>query len=285
MKYAVIRDYRAVHAVGLMCRVLRVSRSGFYAWCQRRPSARARTDQRLRVEIRAIYRANDRRYGSPRILRELRPHYHCSRKRVARLMREDGLRARRARRYRCTTQADPQLAPAPNVLQRRFAVPQPNRVWVGDVTACPTRAGWLYLATLLDLASRRVVGWAAGPTVGQELTLAALHQALAARRPAPGLLHHSDRGMHYTGAAYRQRLARHGITVSMSRRGDCWDNAVAESFFATLKTELLEDRIWETQTEGQLALRSYLNWYNRQRLHSSLGYRSPVDFERRLTAA
>lgn len=285
MKYAAIDKHQREHPLGLMCRVLGVSRSGFYAWFRRGPSAHQQADQRLRIAIRAVHAETKRRYGSPRIHRTLQPVYRCSRKRVARLMREDGLRARRARRYRVTTQADPQLVPAANTLGRRFRVAALNRVWASDVTACFTREGWLYLAVSLDLASRRVVGWAAGPSPGQELTVAALERALTHRRPPAGLLHHSDRGMHYTGGAYRRLLDRHAIAVSMSRRGDCWDNAVVESFFATLKVELLEDKAWDSQTEGRLALRDYIDWYNRQRLHSTLGYLSPVTFEARLSAA
>jgi len=232
-----------------------------------------------------VHAEHRRRYGSPRIFRTLHPVYRCSRKRIARLMREDGLRAKRSPPYRSATHADDRHVPAPNTLRRRFAVPVPNQVWASDVTACFTRQGWLYLAVVLDLASRRVVGWAAGATPGQELTLPALRQALAHRAPAAGLLHHSDRGMHYTGSAYRQVLEAHGITVSMSRRGNCWDNAVLESFFATLKTELMGEPDWESRTEGTQALRSYIDWYNRQRLHSTLGYVSPMAFEARLTAA
>jgi len=285
VRYACIAKYRPDYPLTLMCRVLAVSRSGFYAWCDRPASARQQADQRLRVAIRAVHAESRRRYGSPRIYRTLQPVYHCARKRVARLMREDGLRAKRSPRYRSATQADGAHVPAPNTLRRHFAVAAPNTVWASDVTACFTRQGWLYLAVVLDLASRRVVGWATGPTPGQELTLPALHQALAHRAPPAGLLHHSDRGMHYTGSAYRQVLAAHGVAVSMSRRGNCWDNAVAESFFATLKTELMEAQDWESRTEGTQALRSYIDWYNRQRLHSTLGYLSPIAFESRLTAA
>lgn len=197
-------------------------------------------------------------------------------------MRLEGLRGKRARRFRTTTQADG-TPPAPNRLQRRFQVARPNQVWASDVTACWTAQGWLYLAVVLDLASRRVVGWRAGPTVGQELTLAALRQALARRTPPAGLLHHSDRGARYTGSSYQRLLAAHGGIASMSRRGDCWDNAVVESFFATLKTEL--GTTWRSRPEAIEALRQYLDWYNTQRLHSTLGYVSPATFERQLAAA
>ena len=237
------------------------------------------------MAIRAIHSASKGRYGRPRIHRALQAQaLHCSPKRVARLMHLDGLRGKRSRRYRATTQADG-TPPAPNHLRRRFRVPTLDQVWASDVTACPTAAGWLYLAVVLDLASRRVIGWAAGRTGGQELTLAALRQALRHRAPRPGLLHHSDRGNHYTGSTYQRLLAAHGIVVSMSRTGDCWDNAVAESFFATLKTELVDDAQWRSPSDGLEGLRQYLSWYNRQRLHSTLDYLTPVAYEARLTAA
>lgn len=285
MKYACIRRHEGAFTVVLMCRVLRLSRAGYYAWRQRKPSARQQTDTRLRVAIRSIHQASRQRYGSPRIQRALRAQqWRCSRKRVARLMRLDGLRGTRGRRYRTTTQADG-TPPAPNRLRRRFKVAALNHVWASDVTACRTREGWLYLSVVLDLASRRVIGWAAGPTVGQELTLPALQRALTQRTPGAGLLHHSDRGMHYTGTSYQRVLATHGIRVSMSRRGDCWDNAVVESFFATLKTELASDPAWQSRTEAIHALRHYIDWYNRERLHSTLNYVSPAVFEAQLTAA
>jgi len=285
VKYACIRRHEGAFTVVLMCRVLTVSRAGYYAWRSRRPSARAQGDTRLRVAIRGIHAASHQRYGSPRVHRELRhQQWRCSRKRVARLMRLDGLRGKRAPRYRVTTQADG-TPPAPNRLGRRFQVATLNQVWASDVTACWTAQGWCYVAVVLDLASRRVIGWAAGATPGQELTLPALRQALAHRTPPAGLLHHSDRGMHYTGTSYQRLLAAHGGIASMSRRGDCWDNAVVESFFATLKTELVAGSDWRSHHDGIDALRQYLSWYNGQRLHSTLDYVSPAVFERRLTAA
>jgi len=285
VKYACIQAHEGEFTLVLMCRVLTVSRTGYYAWRSRAPSAHAAADTRLRVAIRAIHAESHQRYGSPRIHRELRVRqWSCSRKRVARLMRLDGLRGKRRRRYRCTTQADG-TAPAPNRLGRRFRVAAPNRVWGSDVTACWTAQGWLYLAVVLDLASRRVIGWATGATPGQELTLPALRQALTHRTPPAGLLHHSDRGMHYTGSSYQRLLAAHGGIASMSRRGNCWDNAVVESFFATLKTELVADAQWWSHSDATDALRQYIAWYNGQRLHSTLGYVSPARFERQLTAA
>ena len=285
MRYACIRTHEGAFTVTLMCRVLAVSRAGYYAWRGRKPSARAQADLQLRVAIRAIHAASRRRYGSPRIHRELRAQqWRCGRKRVARLMRVDRLRGKRSRRYRRTTQADG-TPPAPNHLQRRFRIQALNRVWASDVTACRTDQGWLYVAVVLDLASRRVIGWAAGPSAGQELTLPALRHALRQRTPTVGFLHHSDRGMHYTGTVYQRLLAAHGATASMSRRGNCWDNAVVESFFATLKTELACDAQWRSRTEGIHALRHYIDWYNGRRLHSTLDYVSPTTFERQLHAA
>lgn len=285
MKYACIRQHVGAFAVGLMCRVLGVSRAGYYAWQRRGPSRRAQADTRVRVAIRAIHAASHARYGRPRVQRALQMQgLSCGTARVARLMRLEGLRGKRRRAYRTTTQADG-TRPAANHLRRQFRVAQVNQVWASDVTAWPTATGWLYVAVVLDLASRRVVGWAAGPSPGQELTLGALQQALAWRRPVAGLLHHSDRGAHYTGSSYQRLLAARGLRSSMSRRGDCWDNAVVESFFATLKTELVAGVRWATRGEARDALQRYLAWYNGQRLHSTLAYLSPTQYEARLAAA
>jgi transposase InsO family protein len=270
-----------------MCRVLAVARSGFYAWCRRRPSARAATDARLRVAIRAIHAASQRRYGRPRIHRELQAQgTRVSAKRVGRLLRSEGLRGKRAHRFVGTTHsaAGERL---PNRLGRQFGVaPGRDRTWVADATACWTREGWLYLAVVLDLGSRRVVGWAAGATLDQRLTATALQRALTLRQPAPGLLHHSDQGTVYRGGVYQGLLARHGCRGSWSRRGDCWDNAVMESFFATLKTELVQDAAWRSRAQARSELAQYLDgWYNYERRHSSLGYLTPVAYERQHHAA
>ncbi len=287
MKYACIAQHRAEYPVRMMCRVLAVSRAGFYAWLDRVPSWRAQGDARLRVAIRAIHAESQRSYGSPRIHRELRAQgQRHGRKRIARLMRLEGLRAKRSRRYRATTRSDATRPAAPNALGRQFAVRDVNRVWAGDVTACWTGEGWLYLAALLDLGSRRVVGWATSGTLDQALTQAALRRALVQRQPAPGLLHHSDRGTHYTAEEYQAALTAAHLAVSMSRRGDCWDNAVMESFFATLKTELVHDARWATRAQATAALASYIEgWYNRRRRHSTLDYLSPAEYELRLRAA
>lgn len=287
MRYACIAQHRAEYPVTLMCRVLAVSRPGFYAWLERAPSARAETDVRLRVAIRAIHAESQRSDASPRIHRELRAQgQRHGRKRIARLMRCEGLRAKRSRRYQTTTRSEATHPAAPNRLGRQFGVRALNQVWAGDVTACWTGEGWLYVAALLDLGSRRVVGWAARATMDQTLTRTALERALALRQPEAGLLHHSDRGSTYTGADYQAALAAAGLAVSMSRRGDCWDNAVVESFFATLKTELVHHARWGTRAEATAALGAYIeSWYNRRRRHSTLDYQSPVEYERALTAA
>lgn len=284
MRYACIARHRGEYPVRLMCRVLEVSPAGFYAAQHRAPSARARANARLTVHIRAVHAQSRRRYGAPMIHAELQATgIPCGRHRVARLMQQDGLRAKRARKFVVTTQSEPAHPVAPNVLARRFAPaawPGRDRAWVGDITYLPTREGWLYLAVLLDLASRRVVGWACGATLARDLPLLALRMALGLRRPPRGTLHHADRGTQYTCGDYRALLAAHGLVASMSRAGDCWDNAVMESFFATLKGDLVIDADWHTRTEATAALVEYIDvWYNRQRRHSSLGYRSPVQYE------
>jgi transposase InsO family protein len=275
-----IARHRREYPLRLMCRVLEVSPAGFYAWQGRAPSGRQQQDTQLRVQIAAFHRQSRRRYGSPRILRDLRAAgRRVSRRRVARLMREAGLVGTPARRFRVTTQSEPGHAVAPNRLARQFAVATPNRVWATDVTYLWTEEGWLYLAVLLDLASRRVVGWALAPRLDRHLVGAALEQALGRRAPAPGLLHHSDRGSVYASGEYQARLAARGIVCSMSRRGDCWDNAVVESFFASFKRELVQRERWESRATAHAAVAEYLTWYNLQRRHSSLGYRSPAVYE------
>jgi putative transposase len=270
-----------------MCRVLQVSRSAYYAWKRRPPSARARRDRELRVQVRAAHAASNRNYGSPRVHRALRETgVRTSRKRIERLMREEGLRARQRRRYVITTDSQHDEAPAPNVLARRFApeeIASINRVWVADITYLPTREGWLYLAIILDLASRMVVGWSMSDSLNSALTEQALEMALQRRRPRRGLIHHSDRGVQYACRAYQQLLAYHGICPSMSRQGNCWDNAVAESFFATLERELIDDAQWRSRQQARAAVFGFIEiWYNRQRLHSSLDYVSPVKYEQQL---
>ena len=277
-----------------MCRVLELAPAGYYAWCKRTaPCARAIADERLLLTIRVSHRASDGTYGAPRVLRDVREAGFCvGQKRVARLMRRERLVGRRPRTFVRTTDSNHVHPTAPNRLARAFEVNGVatggalNRVWVSDITYVPTHQGWLYLAVVLDLASRRVVGWAMRNSLEAELALSAARMALAARQPSAGLLHHSDRGVQYASDAYRALLAAHGVEVSMSRRGDCWDNAVAESFFATLERELIARRTWHTRAEARHAIFTYIEtWYNRRRRHSTLGYVSPVTYEEQLGMA
>jgi putative transposase len=283
VKFAFIEAEKARWPVAPMCEVLSVSRSGFYAWRSRLPSAREREDRRLAVEIASIHAESRRRYGSPRVHAELRERGSgAGRKRIARLMREQGLRARQKRRFRTTTDSRHDLPIADNVLDRRFEASEPNAVWVTDITYLWTDEGWLYLVVILDLFSRRVVGWSMSDRITRQLTLDALEMALLRRRPPHGLIHHSDRGSQFASGDYRRMLAEHGIVCSMSRRGNCWDNAVAESFFSSLKIELVYETEWSTRAEARSDVFEYLEgFYNGQRRHSSLGYLSPVAFERR----
>lgn len=262
--------------------MLRVRRSGYYAWLEREESARTKTDRRLVVEIRAVFAEKKKRYGSPRVCRELRTRgVRVCRHRVARLMREQQLRARPRRKFVRTTRSEHGLPTPPNLLARDFTATEPNRVWAGDVTYLPTRDGWLYLAVLLDLYSRRVVGWAMSEHNNEALTLSALHMALDQRQPDVGLIHHSDRGVTYASGEYQDTLAQHGIICSMSRKGDCWDNAVVESFFSTLDIECENGDLFSSRSAARREVTEYiLGFYNPTRLHSYLGHRSPMEFER-----
>lgn len=282
MRFGFIATEKACYPVALMCRVLHVSRAGYYAWRQRPLAARALADQSLTLEVAAIHAASRGRYGSPRVHAELRGRgQRTGRKRVARLMRAAGLRARERRRFRRTTDSNHRMAIRENLLARRFTVPAPNISWATDITYLWTPEGWLYLAVMLDLFSRRVVGWSISERLERGLALDALKMALEDRRPAPGLLHHSDRGSQYASHEYQVVLAEHGIVSSMSRRANCWDNAVAESFFASLKMELVYRSRWRTKAQARSALFEYIEvFYNRRRRHSALGYQSPAEFEK-----
>lgn len=287
MKYIFIQQHTSQHSVVRLCVALGVSRGGYYSWLSRPESQRAREDRQLLPRIRAAFRESRRRYGSPRVHAELREQgVRCGRHRVARLMRQDRLQARPRRRFKSTTQSAHVHEVVANELQRQFQVAIPDRCWAGDITYIWTQEGWLYLAVLLDLCSRRIVGWAIGDRLTEELTLKALDQALAHRRPSVGLLHHSDRGSQYAARSYRKKLASHGVRASMSRRGDCWDNAVVESFFSSLKTELFAGQRWpETREHARRELFEYIEvFYNRKRRHSALGYLSPSRFEETLRA-
>jgi transposase InsO family protein len=277
VSYAVIRDNVADFPIRIMCEVLGVSRSGYYAWAQRAESARAASDRILGAEIRTVHAASHGRYGSPRVHAELRSRgRQVGRKRIAHLMRGMGLSARHKQRFRRTTDSTHAFPVAPNLLQRNFKAVGPDRIWLADLTYVWTDEGWLYLAVVLDLFTRRVVGWAMADHLGHELALAALNMAIARCRPAPGLVHHSDRGVQYAAHAYRRRLKRHGMLASMSRKGDCWDNAPMESFFATLQGELVSECNYLTRIEARTDIFTYLEgWYNRRRLHSGIGYRTP----------
>ncbi len=284
-KYVVIEAHRATFAVTMMCRVLAVSRAGFYAAQQRAPSHHAREDaQRLGLVHGACTHAKAR-YGAPRIQRVLRQQgVAIGEKRVARLRREAQLVARPRRRFVVTTQSAHEWPLAPNHVARDFVVGRAlNTVWASDVTDLPTLVGWLSLAVVLDRSSRRVLGWATSTRNDAALVLTAFERAAAMRQPGAGLVHHSDRGSSDASQSYRAALASRGVTASMSRRGDCWDNAVVESFFATLEGELLDGAPLRTPAGMTRALVEFIDgWYNRERLHSSLGYRTPVAFEQDL---
>lgn len=269
--------------VKAMCRVLKVSRSGYYAWRHRPVSSRAQANERLLVRIREEYQLSRKTYGSPRIHAALhKKGIPCSRKRVARLMRLDQIAARMARkRIPRTTQRDPEALPAPNLLNQDFSSPAPDRKWVSDITYIDTAEGWLYLAAVLDLYSRRVVGWAMEEHMDASLVQQAWNMAVWQRCPSADLLHHSDQGSQYTSEAYQESLTVYHCQVSMSRTGNCFDNAAMETFFSSLKTECA-DHQFDTRAQAHTAIFEYIEaWYNRQRLHSSLGYRSPVEFERK----
>ena len=287
-QYRLIEAERADHSVSLMCRVLKVSRAGYYAWRQGGPSHRTQEDAALTERIHSIHRASRGTYGVPRVRAVLATEGSAiSRKRIARLMRASGLSGvRRPRRWVHTTIVNPSAPVAPNLVAQNFVAEAPNRLWFGDITYVPTQEGWLYLATLLDCYARRVAGWSMADHLRTELALNALDMAMRRRRPRPGqLVHHTDRGCQYTSAAYQAALASAGITASMSRKGECLDNAVAESFFATLKAELIDGRTWRTRAEAAQAIFEWIEViYNRQRLHSSLGYSSPTEYEERVRA-
>jgi transposase InsO family protein len=285
--FGFIAAEKAEYPVTVLCQCLGVTRSGYYAWARRGPAARTVADAQLTRQLCVAHADSRGTYGRPRLYRALRARgIAVSAKRVARLMRAAGLVARGRRRFRVTTDSTHHRPVVPNRLARGFAVPTLNTVWAGDLTACWTAAGWSYLAVILDLASRRVVGWAVARTLTTAVVTAALRMALTRRRPRAPVLHHSDRGTQYASRAYRRLLAAHGLTASMSRKGNCWDNAPVESFFSSLKAELLPPRPWPDHATARHAIGDYIEtFYNPRRLHSTLGYRSPVDFETSLKTA
>jgi transposase InsO family protein len=281
MRFAFIDVEKALYPMRILCRVLEVSRSGYYAWRARKPSARALEDERLRPKVVEAFKTGRGTYGSPRVRDELVDQgFEIGRKRVARLMREMGLRGATPRKFRMTTDSDHDHPIAENVLDRNFEALGPNQKWATDITYVYTGEGWLYLAVVMDLYSRRIVGWSTADHLKTGLCLDALQMALDHRMGVEGLIHHSDRGVQYASARYRDVLAAQGIECSMSRRANCWDNAVAESFFGTLKNELIYRRPWSTREEAHDAIGEYIEiFYNRIRRHSTIGGMSPAKFE------
>ena len=281
MKYQFIEQHKREFPIVVMCNVLGVSESGFYAWRKRPACQRTREDAPLTAEIRQVFVTHRGRYGSPRIHCELKDQgRRTSRKRVARLMREAEMSAKRKQHRVLTTRRDASHPVAPNVLNREFLATEPNKKWVTDITSIPTMHGWLYLAVILDLYSRAVVGWSMSASCDEELVAKALQMAVCRRHPPAGLLHHSDRGCQDTSRTYRQRLAQAGMIISMSRKGNCWDNAAMESFFGSLKEECMGNTVYTSHEQARLSLFEYLEvYYNRQRRHSSLGYVAPLTYE------
>jgi putative transposase len=270
----------------MMCRLLQVSKAGYYAWGKRLASERSQVDEKLIGFMRLIHAVSAGTYGSPRIHAQLRRDgIRVSRKRVARLMNQAGIKIKTRRRFRATTNSKHKLPIAPNLLDRRFAVEDIggiDSVWASDITYIDTCEGWLYLAVILDLRSRRVVGWSMSQSMEKTLVLDALRMALLRRKPGSGVLHHSDRGSQYASEAFRDLLKENNMICSMSRKGNCWDNAVIESFNGTIKTELIHRTRWKTREEARAAVYKYIEtWYNSRRLHSTLGYLTPIEFEER----
>lgn len=280
MRYQFIEDHRHDFRVKLMCRVLDVSSSGYYAWRKRPSSLREMANETLLKEIQAAHEASKGVYGSPRIYHEVKEKVSCSQNRVARMMKKHGIAAKQKRRYKQTTKANGAHPVAPNLVDRDFAAAAPNEKWTTDITYIPTLEGWLYLAVVLDLFSRRIVGWAMSARMTSDLVLDALHMAIRDRKPAVGLIHHSDRGSQYTGAPYQELLKSHQFEVSMSGTGNCYDNAPTERFFGSLKMEWVHHVVYETRAQARTDIFFYIEaFYNRQRRHSTLGYLSPAAHE------
>ena len=287
MRYRAIQEHDRRYPIRLMCRALTVSPAGYYVWAGRPESDRSVSNRALLSAIRVIHRESRETYGSPSIWDALIKRGHgVGENRIARLMRAEGIRAKTVKKWRATTQSNHRLPVAANTLNRQFTVEHPNRVWAGDITYVWTTEGWLYLAVMLDRYSRRVVGWAMSQRLTGELAERALLMALTNRQPRAGLLHHSDRGSQYAATNYQQVLTTHGITPSMSRTGNCWDNACVESFFGTLKRELVYHRHYATRDDAKQDIFEYIEvFYNRKRRHSTLGYASPAEYEARTAVA
>ena len=286
MKYVFVRNHRGAFPVDLMCRTLEVGSSGFYAWLNRPESLRNRENQQLLMEIKAVHKRSRKTYGSPRIHAQLNESGHaCSRYRVARLMRQHGIVSKHKRKFKVTTNSVHSYPIAENLLQRRFNVFRPGQCWVSDITYIPTLEGWLYLAVTLDLFHRKVIGWSMDRWITRQRVIDALNMAIKNGCFEPGLIHHSDRGVQYASNEFQALLKTNGIQCSMSRKGDCWDNAVAESFFHTLKVELIHGKTYITRQEAKTAIFEYIEgFYNRQRRHSYLGYLSPDEYEKKNAA-
>jgi len=281
MKFRFIADHQETFKVGRMCTLLNVSRSGFYSWLRRPESRRSLENRALEDKIRAYHSASHGIYGSPKIHRDLADDgIKCGKNRVARIMREAGIRSRTKRKFKATTDSKHNLPVAPNLLNQEFSVQSTGQVWVADITYIHTLAGWLYLAVILDLGNRKVVGWSASSRITRQLAINALDMALGRHTPDEGLIHHSDRGSQYASADYQSALESKGIVCSMSRKGNCYDNAVAESFFQLLKTEWVNHQQYRNRDEALSSLFYYIEiFYNRKRRHSTLGYSTPQDYE------
>jgi putative transposase len=281
MKYPFVSDHRRIFRVGLMCNVLDVSRSGYYTWLKRPESLRKKANNKLADQIKVIHAQKHKTYGAPRIHRELKEEgVSCSRNRVARIMKQEGIRAVVPRKYKATTDSKHNLPVAPNLLKQDFNIKEPNKVWLADITYIYTLEGWLYLAAVMDLGCRCIKGWAMSNRLTKELALDALKMAICNYPETTGIIHHSDRGSQYASLEYQKLLKDNGLICSMSRKGNCWDNAPMESFFHTLKTEWVYGIKYNTRREARASLFEYIEiFYNRQRRHSALQYMNPCQYE------
>ncbi|MCK8826569.1 IS3 family transposase [Natroniella acetigena] len=281
MKYGFIREHRNEFPITRMCQVLGVSRSGYYSWLNRKPSKRKQENYKLKLRIAQIYSESRGSYGSPRIYKQLKKEgFKCNKKRIERLMRVLGLKAIQKRKFRVTTDSNHNLPIKENLLERKFDVTEKNKVWVSDITYISTKEGWLYLAVMIDLYSRKIVGWSMQKRMTKNLVIYALNMAIKRRNPEKGLIVHSDQGSQYASHAFQKLLWQNKFKSSMSRKGNCWDNAVAESFFGTLKTELVYHNKYQTRSQAKQDIFKYIEiFYNRNRLHSTLDYKSPEEYE------
>ena len=287
MKYWFMDQHSSTHGVQKMCRIIGASRSGYYQWKIQPQSRRQKENEKILMEIKESHKNSRRAYGSPRIVEDLKAKgMKCGKNRVARLMKIHGIVGKAKKRFKATTNSNHALPVAENLLNQNFTAEKPNTVWLSDITYVPTLEGWLYLVVILDLFSRQVVGWAMSDRLTSEFVVKALYQAIGRRHPGSGCIFHSDRGIQYASTDCRDVLMAYGFIQSMSRKGNCYDNAVAESFFHTLKTELVYDYRYETRAEARQSIFEYIEmFYNRKRRHSALGYRSPISFELESMAA